>query len=148
LHFFPVHETMRYFPDPELYLKPGASVHYTEQGVEKKMGPDEVKAYKVLADYEDSLNDETVSVTVPRLLEYDKSTQTALLSNAGDFSHLSPLEYFGQSNVYTPRFYAAIHGVARVLRSAIPSSAVPSPADYETVHDGRVSSIDYLVSGA
>lgn len=132
--------------DPELYLKPGASVCYTEEGIEKKMGTGEVEAYRLLAEYEDLLNDETISVTVPRLLEYDESNQTALLSNLGDFPHLSPVEYFGQSDMYMPHYYAAIRGVARVLRNAIPCGAVNNQADYETIQDGRASSIDYLTS--
>ena len=132
---------------PELYLKPGAFVRYTDVGVEKKMSPVEAEAYRVLAEYEGMLYDNNVSVVIPSLLEYDVASQTALLTNVGDFPHLSCVEYFGQSGVYTPYYYAAIHGVARVLRGAVPRGAVGNQVDYEAAQGGRSSSIDYLTAG-
>ncbi len=132
---------------PELYLKPGAVVRYTDAGVEKRMGSGEVEAYRLLAEYEHLLQDETVSVLVPRLLSYDEASQTALLTNVGDFSHFSCTEYFGQSDVYTPHYYAAIHRVACLLRNNIPRSAIANQVDYEAIRGGRASSIDYLSSG-
>lgn len=132
---------------PELFLKPGAFVRLTSDGVEKRMGPAEAEAYAVLDYYRDQLHDDAVSVVVPRLVEYDEGAQMGVLTNIGDFRHFSCTEYFGRSDTYVPSYYAAIHGVARVLRAVIPSSSVPNGRDYEVAQPGSVPAMGYLRSG-
>src|SRR6266700_4010233 len=77
-----------------LFLKPGAEVIIFDDYVAKKMGPNEVQAYRLLETYSNRLHAGKFSITIPRLISFNAVTGWSIVEKIGDFKIFSPSEYF------------------------------------------------------
>lgn len=117
-------------------LKPGSEVIVLEKNIIKKMVDNELEAYMLLRRYSDRLHNDSVSVVVPELLDYDRNLQQGLISRIGNFPIYSPCEYFGLAKVYGGDYYKSLHEVSEIIRRNIPCHEIPNQLDVEAFFDG------------